>query len=243
MNKQVYKKTDRKKLKKRIRILGLVTSVSGLLIGLYVFFPILSWELYLSPAFASNTYASPIPKATIIDTNSFGSLIKTTATVLTGNGYSNGSNWLPETSTDTPAKVKNSSFYYLSIPEINIENAIVSTIDLKLTEHLVHFPGTASPADKGTAVIFGHSTLPQLYDPKNYKTIFANAHKLERDDEINVTYDNTFYTYRIFDVVVVEAEDTSYLTQSYDDSYITIVTCTPPGTIWKRLIIKARIVK
>ena len=49
--------------------------------------------------------------------------------------------------------------------------------------------------------------------------------------------------YSIENISVVDPDNTSVLEQSFDDSYITLITCTPPGTIWKRLIIKARIVK
>src|SRR5690606_26351929 len=126
-----------------------------------------------------------------------------------------------------------------SIPKLKIENAIVSTRDYDLEQHLVQYFGTAIPGENGTAVIFGHSTLPSWFDPKNYKTIFATLHTIKTGDEIFITVNGATYKYKIFSILITDPEDTNILSQSYDNSYITIVTCTPPGTIWKRLIVRA----
>ena len=108
---------------------------------------------------------------------------------------------------------------------------------------MVNYGGTAVPPDNGNAVIFGHSTLPQLYAEGNYKTIFTFLYKLTVGDEIIVTSTNITYKYRIENISVVDPDNTSVLEQSFDDSYITLITCTPPGTIWKRLVVKARLIK
>lgn len=153
-----------------------------------------------------------------------------------------GDDWLPDFYQETNNGSK-TTHYKLSIPKVKIETAEVSAIDTDLNAHLVHFPGTALPPNKGNAVIFGHSTLPQLYDPTNYKTIFANVHNLTIGDKFLVKIDDTIFTYKIYSISIVDADDTSYLAQPSDDSYLTVVTCTPPGTIWKRLIIKSKLEK
>lgn len=237
----IYKKEKKKDIRQIIRFIGLGFSVLGLIIGSYTFFPLLSWEIYLKPAFASQALAAPIPKTTIITKEQIQSLLKSRASnYFNGRDFTKAQNWLPMTYKEVQVATQ-LSYYNISIPKLNIQNAEVTTIDTDLTQHLVHFPGTAIPPNKGTTVIFGHSTLPQLYDPKNYKTIFANALDLSIGNTLIVTINNTLYTYKIYDITVVEAEDTSYLTQEYDNSYLTIVTCTPPGTTWKRLLIKAKL--
>ena len=242
MNKLHYKKAKKKNIRKIIRFIGLGVSIGGILFGLYFFFPLLSWELYLKPAFASQSFASPIPKKTIITKDYIASLLQSTANSLKGVDYSNAQNWLPATYKEIHVSPQVGS-YTFSIPKINIQNAGVSTVDTDLTSHLVHFPSTSIPPARGTAVVFGHSTLPQLYNPKDYKTIFANIHDLRIGDTFLVGINNTLYTYKIYSISVVEPEDTSYLTQEYDGSYLTIVTCTPPGTTWKRLILKSKLEK
>ena len=135
------------------------------------------------------------------------------------------------------------SYYDLSIPKLHIENAVVSTTDTDLSSHLVNFPGTAVPPAKGTSAVFGHSTLPSLFNPHNYKTILAMAHTLVVGDKILVTANNIQYSYIIYSISIVDADDTSYLAQETDNSYLTIITCTPPGTVWKRLIIRSKLEK
>jgi len=44
-------------------------------------------------------------------------------------------------------------------------------------------------------------------------------------------------------MVEVEPEDLSILEQRFDDSYLTLVTCVPPGTYLRRLVVRARLVK
>jgi sortase A len=87
------------------------------------------------------------------------------------------------------------------------------------------------------------SKLEINYDRKNYKTTFTFLYKLSEGDEIIARVNNNDYTYKIESITVVEPTNTSVLEQSFDDSYLTLITCTPPGTIWKRLVIKARLSK
>ena len=190
MNHHVYKKNKKKDKMKIGRFLGLSMFVGGLVVWLYIFFPLISWQLYLEPAFASSSYASPIPKSTILTKNYLKSLFNNTANALTGVNYDNASNWLPPKYNEAQSSGSTLS-YSISIPKLNIENAAVSTTDTDLNSHLVHFPGTSVPPARGTAAVFGHSTLPQLYDKKNYKTIFANIHELSVGDTLIVNADNT----------------------------------------------------
>lgn len=242
MNKFVYKKGTTRNIRKIIRFVGLGISVSGFFFGLYIFAPLISWEIYLKPVFASQSFASPIPKTTIITKDYLKTLIRNTENTFRGVDFSNAQNWVPSDYKEGQVTTSLAS-YFISIPKLGIENAMVSTVDTDLNHHLVHFPGTAIPPEKGNGAIFGHSTLPQLFDPHNYKAIFATAHTLKVGDIINVTVNNKLYAYQINDISIVDPEDTSYLTQQYDDSYLTIITCTPPGTIWKRLIIRSKLEK
>lgn len=243
MNARVYTKGKQRNIRKIIRFCGLGVSVISFFIGMYIFFPLISWEIYMKPVFASQSFASPIPKTTVITKEYLQNLLQNTQNSFSGADFSNVQNWFPNTTLKGSQITGQTSSYSLSIPSLTIRNAYVSTLDTNVDTHLVHFPGTALPPNKGTAAVFGHSTLPQLYNPTDYKTIFAKAHTLAVDDTIEVAMNNTVYNYRIISITVVDAEDTSYLTQDYSDSYLTIITCTPPGTIWKRLIIKSKLEK
>jgi sortase A len=242
MHNRVYTKGKSRNIRKIIRFFGLGVSVTSFFVGIYIFFPLISWELYMKPVFASQSFASPIPKTTVITKQYIQSLLEAQNPFNTSD-FSNVQNWFPTTTYKGAQVTGQTSSYSISIPKLTINNAYVSTLDTNVDMHLVHFPGTAMPPSKGNAAIFGHSTLPQLFNPTNYKTIFAKAHTLAVDDMIEVAINNSVYKYRIINISVVDADDTSYLTQEYNDSYLTIITCTPPGTTWKRLIIKSKLEK
>jgi len=227
-----------------MRLSGLFVAVAGLALAGYTFFPLISYEVYIQPAFASQTFASPIPQTTIITQDSIKSLLQNTADQLSHLGNSNDNSWLPPTSANQYKEVgvtEQLSNYYISIPRLEIDNAYVSTIDNNVNLHLVHFPGTALPPNTGNAVIFGHSTLPQWFDSHNPHAIFATALDTQIGDSISVTVGSKVYTYKVVIMTIVPAEDTSYLAQDSDGSYLSIITCTPPGTTWKRLVIKAKL--
>jgi len=155
--------------------------------------------------------------------------------------YSNANTWFPTHPQKKVTSLINT--YSLSIPKLRIEDAIVTIAGDSLDESLIHYGGTPLPGTSGNTVIFGHSTLPQFYNPNNYKTIFSLLPTLVRGDKVFITYDDVEYTYVIYDMVVVEPTDLTPLEQRFDDAYLTVVTCVPPGTYWKRLNIKAKLEK
>lgn len=132
--------------------------------------------------------------------------------------------------------------YSLSIPKLRINNALVRDDHTDLKESLIHYPGTAQPGDLGNGVIFGHSVLPQFFNPKNYLTIFSTLHTLTVGDELTIQSGPATYTYRITSMYVTTPDDLSPLAQSYGSRTLTLITCTPPGTYLKRLIIKATLI-
>lgn len=239
-----YEKKPKKNKKKYVRIAGLFLVAFGVSVFLYFFFPLISYQIFIAGQFTDSEIESPVPKRLVVNNNpSFTSLIAQGMNSLTSD-FTDARNWYPAIpgqviAAENAPEEKKIEKYTISIPEIKVENAEVSTVDYDLEKHLVQYLGTSIPGEPGTAVIFGHSTLPYLFDPNNYKTIFANAHKLEVGDEIFTTVEGVTYKYKIFSVVITEPEDTNILSQSYDHSYVTLVTCTPPGTIWKRLVLRA----
>lgn len=131
--------------------------------------------------------------------------------------------------------------YTISIPKLKISNALVTIAGDDLNSSLVHYGGTGLPGQYGSAVVFGHSTLPQFYSPTNYKTIFSMLPTLRKGDEIDVNFDGVEYQYEIYDMVVIDPTDLSVLEQKFDNSYLTLVTCVPPGTYWKRMNVHAKL--
>lgn len=235
------KKTKRKFPKIILRITGLMLALLGISMAAYVFAPLILWQIFLSPVFASQAMAIPVPKSNFLTPALIQDLLSSQIQLLNGTDFNNPKNWFPTyVGKSTPSRI---ATYSISIPRLNIVNAIVSTQDNDLGKHLVNLQGTAIPPENGNAAVFGHSTLPQLYNPKDYHTIFANVHQLQVGDELLVNVENITYTYKIFSITVVDPDNTSVLEQTLDDSYLTLITCTPPGTIYERLIIRSRIQK
>lgn len=241
MSKYYYRKATDKHSKKWLRLLSLGIFFLGSALALYIFHPLILWQIYLSSVFASQNITTPIPKTAIVSPSRIASLIENAQNSISLVDYTNAKNWFPTFNPPIGRKKPKVASYTLSIPKIRVVNALASTTDTDLGRHLVNYKGTSVPGDLGNAVIFGHSTLPQLYNPLDYKTIFANVYKLEIGDNIHATVNGVTYTYKVHNIIVVDPSDTSFFSQSYDNSYLTLVTCTPPGTIWKRLIIKARL--
>lgn len=240
MNKTYYRKKKTIPLRLVIRVCGLLLTLGGIGIVVYIFLPLILWQITYAPIFAAQNVTAPIPKRTIVGPSTVQSLIASSLHSLSGIDYTNAQNWFPGYSGTRNTIAKS---YFLTLPQIHVSNVFVSGADNDLTRHLVHFGDSALPGQKGTTIIFGHSTLPQLYSPTDYKTIFAHLHEIQIGDKIYATMDSVRYNYTIYSILVVDPEDTSVLTQNYDDSYMTIITCTPPGTIWKRLVVQARLDK
>ena len=49
------------------------------------------------------------------------------------------------------------------------------------------------------------------------------------------------YKYEVFSLMVVNPDQVSILDQNKEASFLTLVTCVPPGTYWQRLVVKAKL--
>jgi sortase A len=245
MKKYYYKKHTIKKKnnlshEKLLRFLGISLTILGLGIIFYFALPIITWQLLFTSAIAS--IKSPIPPPFIL-TPEMINAIKTdqqSKIIASDNIIKDDENWQLNYNFKKSTKPA-VEFYLISIPKLNIQNAKVSTTNSDLTKNLVQYWGTPLPPLRGNTIIFGHSTLPSLFQSNNYKTIFANILSLKTGDIITVQLNKDSYTYKIFRIYITEPDDISILNQDTTGNYLTLITCTPPGTVWKRLIVKAQL--
>lgn len=239
--KYFYKKRKFGLIGNKKRIAGLAIILTGFLTLLYFFFPLISYHIYLSSAFAQDQIEAPLPQRYVLGADT--SLNNLFASQLSNinSDFSDARNWFPQkVNVEKYVKVNE---YKLSIPSQGIVDAKVSADDFDLSKHLVqYFTTSQDPTDRGTSVIFGHSTLPQWFNPTDYKTIFARLHMLKTGDEFIITVNDKQFTYRVFSISVTEPKDPNIFAQSFDNSYITLITCTPPGTTWKRLVVRSSLV-
>lgn len=169
--------------------------------------------------------------------------------VLSGLDYTKASSWFPgSTQNDlfSSSKINNDDipeFYSISIPSLGLTNVEVSLFDEDLTKHLVQYPQTALPGQPGSPVIFGHSTLPQFFDENKYTTIFSNLPKIKAGSDIFVKYNDQEYTYRVSNIIEVKPSELWVLKQNYNSKMLKVITCVPPGTTLRRLVVEANLIE
>lgn len=131
----------------------------------------------------------------------------------------------------------------LFIPKIGVQAPIryaesnePKMIDDLLQTGVVHYPQTALPGEIGNVFITGHSSY-YWWSKGQYNTIFSILDKLVVGDTAYIHYQGRRYTYRVSEILTVSPKDTWVLNQG-DTSELSLMTCTPVGTNYKRLIIK-----
>lgn len=219
--------------KRAVRVLSFGLILLGILLILNTSVPIVGYEIFSSPKYKTTRLISPVPE---------GDVLGEKATEPYPLNLTRASNWFVGTP-DLPDISSKVRYYNLSIPKLKIDGATVEIGGDNLAKNLIHYRGTALPGKPGNTVIFGHSTLPQLFNPKNYLSIFSKLPTLKTGDEIKLDYDGIVYTYRIEEMFEVKPIEFRVLEQRYDDSYLTLITCVPPGTYLRRLVVRARLVQ
>ena len=136
----------------------------------------------------------------------------------------------------------------LIIPKINVDVPVIYNVGYDhdsqmaaMQKGVAHFaiPGADSvPGQIGNTVFSGHSSN-DLFDPGDYKFIFAQLDKLQTGDSIYVHYNSIRYTYTVTKKEVVKPSNVGSLLGLADKPYLTLITCTPLGTATNRLLIKA----
>lgn len=240
----VYLKKNNSLKRRVVNHFSYISLILGMLLLFWSFYPVISFELY-SRLFMESNIMSPLPTSDKVS-----SLKEANSTLGSYDIYSNNvrdftqaSLWFPTKGQKNDENNFNVKDYYISIPKLNITRAHVVVGGEDLSKYLVHYLPKTMPGEYGNVAIFGHSTLPQLYNEKDYKTIFTYLPSLEKGDKILIQVGDLQYEYEVTDMYVVSPEKISVLDQTYDASYITLITCVPPGTYWKRLVVRSKLVQ
>jgi sortase A len=207
--------------------------VMGVAFFLSAVLPILQYQIEYSIKF--NQVLSPLALSGVNSGSILGD---------SGTDFTQLQNWFvnDQSNLQNSAMLNQKTQYTISIPKLKIDQAVVEVGSLDLKKSLIQYPQTALPGQFGSPVVFGHSVLPQFYNPKSYLTIFSTLYKLKQSDEIIINFDNIEYKYLVEEMYEVSPTDLSVLEQRFDGRYLTLITCTPPGTYLRRLVVKARIV-
>lgn len=260
---KVYKKETRVKEKKIATVVSYVSLTIGAVLLFWAFYPIVSFEVY-SRVFFQNAVRSPIPIANANTSHELANNVNVNKLTYSNNvrDFTQASMWFPTAKSagvlqESPEKIAEKApekpgivkpkkqpwakNYSLSIPKLNIKDANVIVDGEDLAVGLIHYMPVSMPGENGNVVIFGHSTLPQLYNVKDYRTIFTYLPSLNKGDRVMTKVGDVSYEYEIYDMFVVKPDQISVLDQNFDTANLTLITCVPPGTYWNRLVVKAKL--
>lgn len=126
------------------------------------------------------------------------------------------------------------------IPNVNPFNE--REYQWQLTKGVAHAKGTAFPGQYGNVFIFAHSA-GNFYDANRYNAIFYLLTKMEKGDMIDLFYKKYKYEYRVIEKKTVDAAAVKYLAGDSRKKTVTLMTCWPAGTTYKRLLVIAELVE
>jgi sortase A len=134
------------------------------------------------------------------------------------------------------------------IPKIAANAKVIANVDpfdekvyqKALTQGVAHAKGTQLPDQAGNTFIFAHSST-DWYTANRYNSVFYLLNKLEKDDDIFVFYQKQKYHFQVVEKKIVDPSKINYLKGDSQNKILTLMTCWPPGTNLKRLIIQAKI--
>jgi len=138
------------------------------------------------------------------------------------------------------------SQFSIIIPKINANAKVVRNVNpyepkeyqKALTQGVAHASGTATPDQNGNIFIFAHSAT-NWYQANQYNAVFYLLNKLETGDSIIIYFNNIPYNYSVDEIKFVKPTEVDYLSNQLNTNQLTLMTCWPPGTTLKRLIVVA----
>ena len=132
------------------------------------------------------------------------------------------------------------------IPKIGVNSKVIPDVDPEnsaiyqkaLTQGAAHALGAKYPGEEGNVFIFAHSGQNFL-EANRYNAVFYLLTKLEAGDEVFLFYKNKKYRYLVMAKATAFPEEIHYLADTPGKHTLTLMTCWPGGTTWKRLIVQA----
>jgi len=132
------------------------------------------------------------------------------------------------------------------IPKIGANARVVSNVDTSnereyaeaLKKGVAQAQGTAFPGEGGHIFLFAHST-DYWWNVSTYNAVFYLLGKLVKGDDINIFYKGERFVYRVIDSKIVDPSEIEYITRKTNQEFVTLQTCWPLGTTFKRLLVFA----
>lgn len=193
--------------------------------------PLISFFIYPHPDLIYPLSSSSYPLPIIVDSSNEGT-----------DDLTKASAWFIKAALLPSPSVSDIPYFSLSMPGSKLTDIQVKINGLDLKKGPIHYPGTSLPGDFGNTVIFGHSALPQFYRPKDPLTIFNPLTETKVGDSIHIQFAGISYIYSVKKIIEVAPDQIEVLSQDYSSRKLTLITCVPLGTYWRRLVIQADLV-
>ncbi len=116
----------------------------------------------------------------------------------------------------------------------------IDTLDVALRQGVVHYPGSGDLEDTSNMFLLGHSTGFRVVQNELYK-VFNGLKNLKANDVIRVQSHDTEYLYRVTNVELVNASETSIPLAS-NVKMLTLATCNVFGAKEERYVVTAEFV-
>src|SRR3989344_3112658 len=145
---------------------------------------------------------------------------------------------VPPTSASAEASISNIALSKIGVSAPIIWDVTSGDVQSGLRDGVVHIAGTASPGTPGNIFLTGHSS-DYWWTPGSYKSVFALLDKIEAGDEISIAHKGFSYKYRVYNKAKVSRDDVSQFVTTDKKETLTLMTCWPVGTNWRRIMVQA----
>ncbi len=138
--------------------------------------------------------------------------------------------------------------FSIVIPKIGANAKVIKDTDPSnpliyqkaLSQGVAHALGSATPDQLGNTFIFAHSAQ-NWYQANRYNAVFYLLNKLVQGDIIQLYYQDKQYQYQVIESKIVSSNQVELMSSNTPDKRLTLMTCWPPATTLKRLVITAQI--
>ncbi len=133
------------------------------------------------------------------------------------------------------------------IPKINANAKVIRNVNpyvpsiyqSALAQGVAQAQGTGLPGEKANIFLFAHSS-GNWYQANRYNSVFYLLYKLKQNDLIEVYFQGHKFQYKVKNKLYVAPDAVEYLSRESQEETLTLMTCWPPGTTAKRLLIIAK---
>lgn len=152
----------------------------------------------------------------------------------------------PDANISVSAIVAKDKDFSIVVPKIGANSKVIANVDpqnsleyqVALTRGVAHAKGTSLPDESGNTFLFAHSS-DTLLNANIFNSVFYLLNKIQKDDFFYIIYKEQIYKYKVVKTEIVAPTDVKYYGSTLEEGArtATLMTCWPPATTLKRLVV------